>query len=104
MGGCLLFLLFWQGIAPLGPSGQHNLVMNHGISARIDRKSTLYPAALKIVLKILLFIFSSLTIYTCPNTDPLKSFELVQTHATIGGPYVSIPNGTGVIQGPDRSG
>ncbi|MCX7287320.1 MAG: hypothetical protein NTW20_07100 [Rhodobacterales bacterium] len=53
MGGCLLFLLFCQRIAASQASGQHFLGVNHGISARIDRKSTLYPATLKIRLKII---------------------------------------------------
>jgi hypothetical protein len=75
---------------------------NHGISARIGRKSTVYPRGAKIWLKILPFVFNILTRKTGVQADGRNISGLVQTAATIGGPYMGIPNGKGVL--PVRSG
>jgi hypothetical protein len=68
---------------------------NNGISARIDRNATLYRREVKTKLKFLSFYFNDLNgiceiVFIRPKTA-----ALVPTAATIGRPYMPIPNGEG---------
>jgi hypothetical protein len=69
--------------------------INHGISAKIDPKTTPYHAIMNRILKFLLFIFSNLTCSLQIFDKGQDSANLVQTAATFGGLYQPIPNDEG---------
>jgi hypothetical protein len=67
--------------------------VNHGISARIDPKTTPYSSPVKKRLMIFYIFFSILVDFRSSAKNPPESVALVQTDATIGGLYACIPTG-----------
>jgi len=72
--------------------------MNHGISARIDRKTTVARAGPGDGLRMFSNIFRCLFFLTPILSRRPDSAARVQTDATIVGLSVGIPNGTGEEQ------
>jgi hypothetical protein len=74
-----------------GPALSH---LNHGIFARIDRKTTLSCHRVNRRLKLYFHTFQGLAPLSAILLSTEKFLGHFQTDATIGRLYVSIPNGS----------
>jgi hypothetical protein len=72
---------------------------NHGISARIGRKTTPCGHHASLWLRFLLLFFNNLTSFWKIRSRECDLARPVQTDATIARLYVFIPNGSGEQEG-----